>query len=309
MLFPEGSRDRWREVAKMARRLQEIRLRACLPLSILVDNREYFVDRQGQIVDIPGEAARPLPEELENLLGHLCKYSIYAFADEIRQGFLTVQGGHRVGLAGQVILDGEGRIKNMKYIRYLNIRIAHQIRGAADALMPCLYEDGQVMSTLLISPPGGGKTTMLRDIIRQVSDGTVYGRGINVSVVDERSEIAGSYLGVSQNDVGIRTDVLDGCPKVEGMMRLIRSMAPRVLAVDEVGSLADAQALQMAGGCGCKLLATIHGGSMEEVRRKDYMRYIMEQGLFERYVMLDRRQGACRIVEIYDGEGKPCTRQ
>lgn len=309
MLFPEGSRDRWREVAKMARRLQEIRLRACLPLSILVDNREYFVDRQGQIVDIPGEAARPLPEELENLLGHLCKYSIYAFADEIRQGFLTVQGGHRVGLAGQVILDGEGRIKNMKYIRYLNIRIAHQIRGAADALMPCLYEDGQVMSTLLISPPGGGKTTMLRDIIRQVSDGTVYGRGINVSVVDERSEIAGSYLGVSQNVVGIRTDVLDGCPKVEGMMRLIRSMAPRVLAVDEVGSLADAQALQMAGGCGCKLLATIHGGSMEEVRRKDYMRYIMEQGLFERYVMLDRRQGACRIVEIYDGEGKPCTRQ
>lgn len=309
MLFPEGSRDRWREVAKMARRLQEIRLRACLPLSILVDNREYFVDRQGRIVDIPGEAARPLPEELENLLGHLCKYSIYAFADEIRQGFLTVQGGHRVGLAGQVILDGEGRIKNMKYIRYLNIRIAHQIRGAADALMPCLYEDGQVMSTLLISPPGGGKTTMLRDIIRQVSDGTVYGRGINVSVVDERSEIAGSYLGVSQNDVGIRTDVLDGCPKVEGMMRLIRSMAPRVLAVDEVGSLADAQALQMAGGCGCKLLATIHGGSMEEVRRKDYMRYIMEQGLFERYVMLDRRQGACRIVEIYDGEGKPCTRQ
>ena len=309
MLFPEGSRDRWREVAKMARRLQEIRLRACLPLSILVDNREYFVDRQGQIVDIPGEAARPLPEELENLLGHLCKYSIYAFADEIRQGFLTVQGGHRVGLAGQVILDGEGRIKNMKYIRYLNIRIAHQIRGAADALMPCLYEDGQVISTLLISPPGGGKTTMLRDIIRQVSDGTVYGRGINVSVVDERSEIAGSYLGVSQNDVGIRTDVLDGCPKVEGMMRLIRSMAPRVLAVDEVGSLADAQALQMAGGCGCKLLATIHGGSMEEVRRKDYMRYIMEQGLFERYVMLDRRQGACRIVEIYDGEGKPCTRQ
>lgn len=309
MLFPEGSRDRWREVAKMARRLQEIRLRACLPLSILVDNREYFVDRQGRIVDMPGEAARPLPEELENLLGHLCKYSIYAFADEIRQGFLTVQGGHRVGLAGQVILDGEGRIKNMKYIRYLNIRIAHQIRGAADALMPCLYEDGQVMSTLLISPPGGGKTTMLRDIIRQVSDGTVYGRGINVSVVDERSEIAGSYLGVSQNDVGIRTDVLDGCPKVEGMMRLIRSMAPRVLAVDEVGSLADAQALQMAGGCGCKLLATIHGGSMEEVRRKDYMRYIMEQGLFERYVMLDRRQGACRIVEIYDGEGKPCTRQ
>ncbi len=308
-LFPEESRDRWREAAKLAKRLQEIRLRAGMPLSILVDNREYFLDMQGRIVDRPEEADRPSPEELEHMLGHLCRYSIYAFADEIRQGFLTVRGGHRVGLAGQVILDGEGRIKNMKYIRYLNIRIAHQIRGAADALMPFLFEDGRVVSTLLISPPGGGKTTMLRDLIRQVSDGTAYGPGVNVSVVDERSEIAGSYLGVSQNDVGIRTDVLDGCPKVEGMMRLIRSMAPRVLAVDEVGSLADAQAMQMAGGCGCKLLATIHGGSLEEVRQKNYMRYVMEQGLFERYVMMDRRQGACRIVEIYDREGKPCTRR
>lgn len=308
-LFPEESRDRWREAAKLAKRLQEIRLRAGMPLSILVDNREYFLDMQGRIVDRPEDAARPAPEELENMLGHLCRYSVYAFADEIRQGFLTVRGGHRVGLAGQVILDGEGRIKNMKYIRYLNIRIAHQIRGAADALLPFLFEEGRVMSTLLISPPSGGKTTMLRDLIRQVSDGSACGPGVNVSVVDERSEIAGSYLGISQNDVGIRTDVLDGCPKVEGMMRLIRSMAPRVLAVDEVGSLADAQALQMAGGCGCKLLATIHGGSLEEVRQKNYMRYVMEQRLFDRYVMMDRRQGACRIVEIYDREGKPCTRR
>lgn len=308
-LFPEKSRDRWREVAKQAKCLQEIRIRAGMPLGVLIENREYFLDMQGNVVERPGAAARPAPEELEEILGHLCRYSVYAFADEIRQGFLTVQGGHRVGLAGQVILDGEGRIKNMKYIRYLNIRIAHQIRGAADALMPFLFEEGRVASTLLISPPGGGKTTMLRDLIRQVSDGTVYGPGVNVSVVDERSEIAGSYLGVSQNDVGIRTDVLDGCPKVEGMMRLIRSMAPRVLAVDEVGSLADAQALQMAGGCGCKLLATIHGGSFEEVRQKSYMRYVMEQRLFERYVMLDRRQGACRIVGIYDREGKPCTKQ
>lgn len=308
-LFPEGSRDRWREVAKRAEGLQEIRFRVGMPLSVWIDNKENFVDEQGKIVDRPEKAMRPAAEELEALLQHLCRYSVYAFADEIRQGFLTVQGGHRIGLAGQVIPDKDGRIKNMKYIRYLNIRIAHQVKGAADSVIPYIFEKGHVQNTLLISPPGGGKTTMLRDIIRQVSDGTVYGAGVNVSVVDERSEIAGSYLGVPQNDVGIRTDVLDGCPKVEGMMRLIRSMAPQVLAVDEVGSLADAQALQMAGGCGCKLLATIHGGSMEEVRQKNYMSYIMEQGLFERYVMMDRRQGACRIVEIYDREGKPCTRR
>lgn len=305
-LFPEGIRDRWREVARQAERLQEIRFRAGMPLSVWMDNRERFVDMQGRIVDRPEKAARPAPGELEELLKHLCRYSVYAFADEIRQGFLTVQGGHRVGLAGQVILDGEGRIKNMKYIRYLNIRIAHQIRGAADPVIPFIYEDGHVTNTLLISPPGGGKTTMLRDIIRQVSEGTAYGKGVNVSVVDERSEIAGSYLGVSQNDVGIRTDVLDGCPKVEGMMLLIRSMSPQVLAVDELGSIDDVQALLLASGCGCRLLATVHGGSLEEVRHKNYMRYVMEEGLFERYVMLDRKTGIYRIAGIYDREGKPC---
>ncbi len=305
-LFPEGIRDRWREVAAQAERLQEIRFRAGMPLSVWMDNRERFVDTQGRIVDRPEKAARPAPGELEELLKHLCRYSVYAFADEIRQGFLTVQGGHRVGLAGQVILDGEGRIKNMKYIRYLNIRIAHQIRGAADPVIPFIYEDGHVTNTLLISPPGGGKTTMLRDIIRQVSEGTAYGEGVNVSVVDERSEIAGSYLGVSQNDVGIRTDVLDGCPKVEGMMLLIRSMSPRVLAVDELGSIDDVQALLLASGCGCRLLATVHGGSLEEVRHKNYMRYVMEERLFERYVMLDRKTGIYRIAGIYDREGKPC---
>lgn len=305
-LFPEGIRDRWREVAGQAEDLQEIRLRAGMPTAVWIANRESFVDLQGRIVDRPEKAARSSADELEELLKHLCRYSVYAFADEIRQGFLTVQGGHRAGLSGQVILDQDGRIKNMKYIRYLNIRIAHQVRGAADPVIPRIFEDGHVLSTLLISPPGGGKTTMLRDIIRQVSEGNAYGEGVNVSVVDERSEIAGSYLGVSQNDVGIRTDILDGCPKVEGMMLLIRSMAPRVLAVDEIGSPEDVRALQMASGCGCRLLATIHGGSLEEVRRKNYMRDVIEQGLFERYVILDRKTGVCRMTGIYDREGKPC---
>lgn len=307
-LFPEKYRDRWREVAAQAEHLQEIRLRADRPIIILENNKESFVDPQGRIVDRQTQAKKTTSEELEEIVNHLCRYSLYAFADEIRQGFLTVQGGHRVGLAGQVILDDMGRIKNMKYIRYLNIRISHQIRGAADPVLPFLYEQGHVLSTLLISPPGGGKTTLLRDLIRQVSEGTPYGQGVNVSVVDERSEIAGSYLGIACNDVGIRTDVLDGCPKVEGMMRLIRSMAPKVLAVDELGSIEDVQALKMACGCGCKLLATIHGGSPEEVKRKKYMRHVFEEGIFERYVMMDRKEGACRIEGIYDRKGKLCIK-
>lgn len=307
-LFPDKYRDRWRQTASLFEHLQEIRLRADKPLIILTDNTERFVSPQGRIVDRQEEAGKPTSKELEEILNHLCRYSLYAFADEIRQGFLTVQGGHRVGLAGQVILDDRGRIKNMKYMRYLNIRISHQVRGAADFVIPFLFEEGHVLSTLIISPPGGGKTTLLRDLIRQVSEGTLYGPGVNVSVVDERSEIAGSYLGIAQNDVGIRTDVLDGCPKVEGMMWLIRSMAPRVLAVDELGTIEDVQALRLASGCGCKLLATIHGGSMDEIKRKDYMRYVIQEGMFDRYVMLDRKKGVCRIEGIYDREGNLCIR-
>lgn len=303
-MFPEKSRHRWQEVARMAEELQEIRLRADMPLTILVDDREHFLNPQGKIVDRQEEAARLSPGELEEILEHLCQYSVYAFADEIRQGFLTVQGGHRVGLAGQVILEENNRVRNLKYIRYLNIRIAHERIGVSEPLLPYLYsETGQVHNTLLISPPGCGKTTMLRDMIRNLSDGNRYGKGMNVSVVDERSEIAGSYLGVAQNDVGSRTDVLDGCPKREGMMMLIRAMAPQVLAVDELGSFEDIQALRMASGCGCRLLATIHGSSLEEVWNKKYMRYVTEDGLFERYVVLDRAEGMCRIAGIYDGEG------
>lgn len=305
-MFPEPMRARWQNVAGQADKLQEIRLRTGAPAIVLINNREWFVNEKGELMDRQPMETRSSAEELEMVLKHLCQYSIYAFADEIRQGFLTIQGGHRIGLSGQVILGEENKIRNMKYIRYLNIRIAHEMKGVADPIMFSLYEKGQVLNTLLISPPGCGKTTMLRDIIRQMSDGTAYGRGVNVSVVDERSEIAGSYLGVAQNDVGIRTDVLDGCPKVEGMMLLIRSMAPQVLAVDELGSERDVQALLLASGCGCKLIATIHGKSLEEVRNKKYMRYVVEDSLFERYVVLGKYHGRCEVEGIYDREGRKC---
>ena len=306
-MFPESMRSRWKVTARQADRLQEIRLRVNVPASVLIDNREWFVDAEGELVDMPPYGAKSKSEELELILKHLCQYSIYAFADEIRQGFLTIQGGHRVGLSGQVILEGNDRVRNLKYIRYLNIRMAHEIKGVSDPILPKIYDkDGQVLNILLISPPGCGKTTMLRDMIRNLSDGTRYGRGVNVSVVDERSEIAGSYLGVAQNDVGIRTDVLDGCPKREGMMMLIRAMAPQVLAVDELGSEEDIQALRMASGCGCKLIATIHGGSLEEIRNKKYMRNVIEDGLFDRYLVLTKHSGRCEVEGIYDKEGKRC---
>ena len=306
-MFPQFMRGKWEKAAGHADRLQEIRLRVNAPAAVLIDNREWFVDAEGDLMDRQPEGSGNTPEELEAILKHLCQYSVYAFADEIRQGFITVQGGHRVGVAGQVILDEENKIRNLKYIRYLNIRIAHEIKGVSDRVLPYLYgRQGQVLNTLLISPPGCGKTTMLRDIIRNLSNGTAYGKGMNVSVVDERSEIAGSYLGIAQNDVGIRTDVLDGCPKREGMMMLIRAMAPQVLAVDELGDEGDIQALQMASGCGCRLIATIHGSSLKEAGSKPYMRGVISDRLFERYLVLTRKNGCCEIEGIYDREGVRC---
>jgi stage III sporulation protein AA len=167
----------------------------------------------------------------------------------------------------------------------------------ADPVLPYLFQQGELWNTLIISPPGCGKTTLLRDLIRQVSDGTDTRQGQQVSVVDERSEIAGSYQGIPQNQVGIRTDVLDACPKTEGMMLLVRSMTPQVIAVDEIGSKEDLAALQRIAVCGTGVLATMHGYSLKDVEDK----LGKSKSLFGRFLLLtfkDRK----RSVRIYDGE-------
>ncbi|MCM1175084.1 MAG: stage III sporulation protein AA [Blautia sp.] len=306
-IFPDFMRPRWEKVAERADRLQEIRLRVGQPVTVLIDHRERFLSARGELTDDITCAIYSDEKELDAVLAHLCHYSIYAFADEIRQGFMTIRGGHRVGISGQVILEERERVRNIKYIRYLNIRIAHEIKGVSDKTLPCLYQRGEVLNTLIISPPGCGKTTMLRDLVRNFSWGNACGAGKNVGLVDERSEIAGSYLGVPQNDIGIRTDVMDACPKREGMMMLIRSMAPDILAVDELGSMEDVEAMHRAVQCGCKMLATIHGFSLEEVGRKSYMKAVMEERLFDRYLLLGKKNNRCVVMGIYDRKRELCS--
>lgn len=306
-IFPDFMRARWENVAEQADRLQEIRLRVNQPVTVLVDNKEWFLSENGILTDKVSKAVCSKEKELEAVLSHVCHYSVYAFADEIRQGFMTIPGGHRIGVSGQVILENAKQIRNIKHIRYLNIRIAHEVKGVSEKALPYLYDRGEILNTLIISPPGCGKTTMLRDLVRSFSQGNPYGKGRNVGLVDERSEIAGSYLGVPQNDIGMRTDVMDGCPKSEGMMMLIRSMAPDVLAVDELGSMDDIEAMHRAIQCGCRMLATIHGFSMEEVRRKDYMRHVMEEKLFDRYLLLGKKNNKCIVIGVYDRERELCS--
>lgn len=282
-------------------RLQEIRLRVNEPFLMLIDGKEYFLTEEGGITGNRQKACLVSGEEIRETLEYISSYSLYAFAEELRQGFLTVPGGHRVGVAGRVILEGE-RIKGMQHISYLNIRVSHQKKGCADQVLPYVIGDGKIHHTLLISPPRCGKTTLLRDLIRQISDGTKEFPGCTVGVVDERSELGGSYLGIPQNDLGIRTDLLDCCPKAEGMLMLVRSMAPAVIAVDEIGGDADIRALETVLHCGCRLLATVHGDSMEDVRCRPLLGRLVSGHVFERYVVLEGgRAGVVR--DIFDSRG------
>ena len=247
-IFPNRIRERFQRTAEKVDELQEIRLAAELPVRVICGGKEFFLNRTGELSEIIGSDCWYIHAgEMEQILNHICSYSRYAYEEDIRRGFITVPGGHRIGVAGQVILNENGTVRNMKYIRYMNIRISHEIIGAADALMPLIHQNGKLLNTLLIGPPCSGKTTMLRDLIRQISNGNKWAPGRQVGVVDERSEIAGSYMGMPGNQLGIRTDILDGCPKDQGIMMLIRSMAPEVIAVDEIGSSMDMQSVKQHG--------------------------------------------------------------
>lgn len=208
-----------------------------------------------------------------------------------------------MGVTGKVILDGN-RIRGMKYISCINVRLAHEIKGCAEAVMPYIQTREQIMHTLIVSPPRCGKTTLLRDIIRQMSNGWGNISGVTVGVVDERSELAGCYQGIPQNDLGMRTDILDGCPKAEGMQMLIRSMSPVVVAVDELGKEEDFKAVESVIHCGCRLIATAHGDSVEETLSQPFFRKLWEAKVFQRYIFLGRHDRAGIVEGIYDGNGK-----
>lgn len=282
--------------------LQEIRLRVDCPLLITWNGKEYFVKSTGEITPEEKEGVVVEKRELMETMEYISNFSLYAYEEEIRQGFLTIEGGHRIGIAGKIVMDGE-KIKNVRYISFINIRLSHQIKGCADQVMPYIISKEEVCHTLIISPPKCGKTTLLRDIIRQFSNGTDTFHGRTVGVVDERSELGGSYMGVPQNDLGIRTDLLDCCPKSEGMMMLIRSMSPDIIAVDEIGDYKDILAIESVINCGCKLLTTIHGASIEDIEKKPLMQKLMQERVFERYIILHNRKKIGQIKEIFDERG------
>lgn len=277
--------------------LQEIRLRTGKPLIIVYENTERILPEKSRTKHLVTR------DELRETLDYISYYSLYAYEAEMRQGFITIEGGHRVGMTGKVILEGN-RIKNMQYISSVNIRVAHEVIGCADSVMQYITQNQEVCHTLIISPPRCGKTTLIRDIIRQISNGNRYVKGCTVGVVDERSELGGCYLGIAQNDIGMRTDILDCCPKAEGMILLIRSMAPRVLAVDEIGGEEEIHALEYAMQCGCKLIVSVHGTDLDEISKKPGLRQLVKEKRFERYIVLDNQRHPGAVRAIYDELGE-----
>lgn len=272
--------------------LEEIRLRAGWPMEL------YYGSQNIRLI------GRVCAADVTEMLNYLTGYSLYAYEEEMKQGYFTIKGGHRVGLVGHTSMEdvqgNGGKIADMVDISGLNIRIAHEKRGISLPFIPYIRKGGGIHNTLFVAPPGVGKTTYLRDTIRILSAGEDGGPGLKVCVVDERSEIAACYMGVPQNDLGPRTDVLDNCPKQQGMQMLLRSMSPQIIAVDELGSREEVSTLCNALYSGSKVLGTIHASTIGELTEKSSMKTLVERHMIGRYILLKRDAESRRSFEIYD---------
>jgi stage III sporulation protein AA len=293
----------------ISRTLEEIRIRENRPLEIIYGDQYRFVSSMGELVEQPEQAFCPSKDDCVKLIDLLSNHSLYTMEEQLRRGFITVRGGHRVGIAGKVVLE-KGTIRHIRDITCFNIRIARELPGIGVPVLPFLLDASlrTVHQTLIVSPPQQGKTTLLRDLARLIS----YGRsrsafpwsGLKVAIVDERSELAACMDGVPSFDLGPRTDVLDACPKAEGMMMMIRSMSPDVIVVDEIGREQDADSIHEAMYAGIRVLATAHGRDVEDILRKPVLRELIDQQLFTRIVVLSKRTGTNSPILIYDGAGR-----
>lgn len=276
-------KDRWNE-------LQEIRFRLNQPIELIYDSEIDWIYH-----------VKPVSKDGMFVLNQLSNFSLYRMEDELREGYITIEGGHRVGLAGKVNTLG-GAVKAIQHITFFNIRIAKQKINVAQPIIPYMYKE-RYLNTLFIGPPQTGKTTLIRDIVRLIATGWDEVSAKKVAVVDERSEIGGSIKGVPQHNVGVRTDLMDACPKAEGMMMMIRSMSPDVLVVDEIGSDKDVQALMEAILAGVVVICSVHGQTFEEIKKRPSLQALFQQNVFKRFVLLEKQQQPGFVKEVYDQNG------
>lgn len=265
------------ENPQIGNELQEIRIRVDKP--IILKLREKDLILQYNI----------LQTEILQIVERLCENSIYAYKNQICEGFITIKGGHRVGLTGSCVIEN-GKITNIKYISSLNIRIAREVKNCSTRILREIIdiENKTIYNSIIVAPPGRGKTTILRDIIRRLSDGIeeINFRGKTCGVVDERGEIAAMYKGTPQNDVGIRTDVIENVSKNKGIHMLIRTMAPEIIACDEIGSKEDVEAIHYALYSGVKGIFTMHGKNVEDIKNNKQIYELIENREIQKIVFL-----------------------
>ncbi|HEX6594420.1 MAG TPA: stage III sporulation protein AA [Bacillota bacterium] len=288
-LFPNDLRKRI--ATRVANRwdvLQEIRIRLFQPVEFVFDEHVEWLEQM-----------KPNRQHGAFMLNRLSEFSLYRLEDELREGYITIEGGHRVGLAGKVNTI-RGTVKALHHITFLNIRIAKEKIDAARSVLPYMCTNYYV-NTLIAGPPQTGKTTLIRDLVRLISSGWRNIAPKKVGLIDERSEIAASIKGIPQHDLGRRTDVLDACPKAEGMMMMIRSMSPEILVVDEIGSTLDVEALLEAIHAGVTVVCTVHGQSLRELKQRPSLRPLFQQKIFERIILLGKHEKTPgKVIKVYD---------
>ncbi len=264
---------------------EEIRIGTNRAVAFLKKSGIYFMSEKGVTTEY-GKAAFFSREELYETVERLCGNSVYSCQEYIKKGFIPLKGGHRAGVTGRCITEGN-KIKYITDFSSVNIRIAREIIGASDEIMPYLINGG-IKNTIIISPPGCGKTTLLRDIARKLG-GEFYMK--KVAIADERGEIAATVDGQANNDIGKLSFVMDNCPKKEGIISMIRSMNPDILITDEIGTKDDEEAILTAVNSGIKVICTAHGNDIDDVRRKSGTNGLFNENVFELAVELSRKKG------------------
>ena len=332
LLFPKHLRKSMQKLHELED-LEEIRVRVGQPLFLCTAKKELVLVKKANFFEISefekdkgctkirngaeewkGEEIeksnwldkrniyRTTEADMMEMQNYISNYSLYACQEELRNGFLTIEGGHRIGLCGST-KNLNGRLVGISYISGINIRIAHERKDCAEQVMKYIRKgEKDIYNTLFASAPGIGKTTLLRDCMRLLSYGTTECRGKKIGIVDERSEISACYHGIPQNDMGPRTDVIEGCNKTEGILLLIRTMSPEVIAVDELGAKEDYEAIEQAVCSGCRIVGTIHARNIKELQQKFLIQGWNEKEVFERFIIIEKGEEGKRDLHIYDNQ-------
>ena len=286
--FPLQIRDKILKYRDKFNMLEEIRIKANVNIILKIGQADIIVDYI------------TTQDELLQILQTICDNSIYSYQSQICNGYITLKGGHRVGITGSTVIE-DGKVKNITYIYSLNFRVAKEIIGCSESIIKDILklEENTIYNTIIVSPPGRGKTTLLRDIVRQISNGIpkLGFKGINVGVVDERDEISAMYKGIPQNEIGIRTDVLSNIPKAIGMKMLIRSMNPKVIVADEIGTEDDAKAINYAVCSGVKGIFTAHGESIEDILVNPILSKLYSLNVFELLLFIDENRNIKKYLQ------------